>query len=219
MSNSLKDQLMGLGFKPAPAAPKPPRPSPPQGAAKGGNSGAGRQAKDAGKAGKHRHIATGKGADTLRTREEMDLAKAYALRNEHEKRERERIEREKQELARQRREAKQKLESFLATQTTLNATDTDQVRHFEYGGKIKRIHVTAEQLAALNRGELGVLQVNGRYLLVTAAVLSQAKAIFSDAVALEVDPNAPQPEVAPQAGDAADGYDDPKYRIPDDLIW
>ena len=47
-------------------------------------------------------------------------------------------------------------------------------RHFPYGGKIKRIHVTEAQLPALNAGELGVLQLDGRYLLVTAAVLAEA---------------------------------------------
>ena len=43
---------------------------------------------------------------------------------------------------------------------SLNAgiDEADHVRHFEYGGKIKRVHVTAAQLKALNAGELGVVQ-------------------------------------------------------------
>ena len=86
----------------------------------------------------------------------------------------------------------------------------DPVRHFEYGGKIKRIYVTADQLQALNAGELGVAQLNGRYLLVTAAVLAEAEAVFAPSVALRVDPDAP-------AGD--DPYADPKYQVPDDLVW
>jgi len=92
----------------------------------------------------------------------------------------------------------------------LNDAGAEQVRHFEYGGKIKRLYVTPEQLAALNRGELGVLQSEGRYVLVTAEVLAQAKEIFAAAVALEVDPNAPAP---------ADDYADAKFQIPDDLAW
>ena len=71
-------------------------------------------------------------------------------------------------------------------------------------------HVTAEQLKALNAGELGVVQANGRYVLVTAAVLAEAKAIFAEAIALEVDPNAPPP---------ADDYSDPRFQVPDDLVW
>jgi len=54
------------------------------------------------------------------------------------------------------------------------------------------------------------VQLNGRYLLVTAEVLEQVEAIFSSAVALKVDPNAPA---------ADDPYSDPQYQVPDDLTW
>ena len=37
---------------------------------------------------------------------------------------------------------------------SLNSEAADIARHFPYGGKIKRIYVTAEQLTALNAGEL-----------------------------------------------------------------
>ena len=84
------------------------------------------------------------------------------------------------------------------------------MRHFEYGGKIKRIHVTAEQLKALNAGELGVVQMDGRYVLVAAAVLAEAEAIFPQAVALKIDPNAPAQD---------DPYSDPQFQVPDDLVW
>jgi uncharacterized protein YaiL (DUF2058 family) len=52
--------------------------------------------------------------------------------------------------------------------------------------------------------------MNGRYLLVEAAVLDAAQAIFAQAVALKVDPDA-------LASD--DPYADPQYQIPDDLAW
>ena len=70
--------------------------------------------------------------------------------------------------------------------------------------------MTADQLRALNAGELGVLQQDGRYLLVTAALLAEAEAIFAPAVALKIDPNAPV---------EADPYADPQYQVPDDLVW
>lgn len=114
----------------------------------------------------------------------------------------------KQEEARLRREAKAKLEELLKDKS-LNHAEADIARHFPYGGKIN-IYVTADQLKALNAGELGVLQLNGRYLLVTAQVLAEAEAVFAPSVALKVDPNAP-------AGD--DPYADPKYQVPDDLVW
>ena len=186
MSNSLRDQLLGLGFTPA---PKPPAKPPAKPAAK--------------------HPEKKPVAKPAPTREEMDLAKAYAIRAQKEKDERIEAERLKQETARLRREAKAKLEAVLAGKS-LNDAAADIARHFPYGGKIKRIHVTAEQLVALNAGQLGVVQMNGRYLLVDAATLAGAETIFPEAVALKVDPAAPASD---------DIYADPQYQVPDDLVW
>ena len=108
-----------------------------------------------------------------------------------------------------RREARARLAELVKDQG-LNAADAEIARHFPYGGKIKRIYVTPAQLKALNAGELGVLQMDGRYLLVSAELLAQAEAIFLPAVALKVDPDAP-------AADAP--YADPQYQVPDDLVW
>lgn len=202
MSDTLRDQLLGLGFKPAPKPAKPASRAPAEHAPAGRHPGGGKAA------GKPGPGARG-GESRPRSREEIDLAKAYALRAQQEKRERLQAEQRKQEQARQRREARAKLEALLKGQT-LNDPAAEIARHFPYGGKIKRIYVNAEQLRALNAGELGVVQLNGRYLLVTAAVLAEAEAIFPAAVALKVDP----------AGSAEeDPYADPRYQVPDDLIW
>ena len=209
MSDSLRDQLISLGFKPAhkperePEARKPdarrPGPRPPgKGAAPAPRTGPG---------GKPRP-SQGQSRKP-RSQEEIDLAKAYAIRAQREKDERIEAERVKQEEARLRREAKAKLEAFLKDKA-LNDAEADIARHFPYGGKIKRIYVNAEQLKALNAGELGVVQQNGRYLLVTSDVLAEAETIFAAAVALKVDPNATAEE---------DPYADPKYQVPDDLVW
>ena len=144
-----------------------------------------------------------------RSQEEMDLAKAYAIRAQREKEERIEAERIKQEEAKLRREAKAKV-AELVKDKSLNDKDAEIARHFPYGGKIKRIHVTPDQLKALNAGELGVVQLDGRYLLVTVALLEEAGALFPPAVALRVDPNAPIGE---------DPYADPAYQVPDDLVW
>ena len=203
MSNSLKDQLLGLGF----SAPKPePRPQKPKPHA------AGRPAQPRQAPPHHaRNDAPRKdhARKPPRTREDIDLAKAYAIRAQREKDERIEAERLKQEEARKRREAKAALAAFVAGKG-LNAADAEHVRHFEYGGKIKRIHVTADQLKALNAGELGVVQLDGRYVLVDAGTLAQAEAIFAPAVALKVDPDAPAEQ---------DPYADPRYQVPDDLVW
>jgi len=214
MSNSLRDQLKGLGFKePAKPAPKPtatsavrPGARPAHASGKPRPAQPGNSAPQGRKPEPRKHPARN---HQPRSREDIDLAKAYAIRAQKEKDERIEAERIKQEDARLRREAKAKLEGFLKDKA-LNAADAEHVRHFEYGGKIKRIHVTAEQLKALNAGALGVVQMNGRYLLVEAAVLAEAATIFAPSVALQVDPNAPA---------ADDPYADPQYQVPDDLTW
>src|ERR1700751_5679592 len=88
---------------------------------------------------------------------EMDLAKAYAIRAQTESQERKLAEQEAAEQARLKRERKAKGQKLLEGQL-LNKTDADQVRHFEYGGKIRRVYVDAAQLADLNVGKLGIVQ-------------------------------------------------------------
>ncbi|MEO6264835.1 MAG: DUF2058 family protein [Luteimonas sp.] len=203
MSDSLRDQLLGLGFQ---AAPRPER-KPEH-----------KQARnvDAARRPQHGQAATTKpaagkpgGQGKPRTREGIDLAKAYAIRAQREKDERIEAERLKQEEARKRREAKAQLAELLKDKA-LNDPAAEIARHFDYGGKIKRIYVTQAQLRSLNAGELGVVQLDGRYLLVAAVLLAQAEAIFAPAIALKVDPAAPIQD---------DPYADPQYQVPDDLVW
>lgn len=214
MSDSLRDQLLGLGFKPA---PKPERPA--QEKSRGAHQ-AKPQQRPGGKPSDHRKPAHARQGDQRpvhkpgakpapRTREDIDLAKAYALRAQREKDERIAAEAAKQEEARKRREARAKL-TELVKDKSLNAADAEIARHFPYGGKIKRIYVTAEQLKALNAGELGVLQLDGRYVLVSAELVAQTAEIFPAAIALKVDPDAPAED---------DPYADPQYQVPDDLVW
>jgi uncharacterized protein YaiL (DUF2058 family) len=229
MSNSLKDQLLGLGFK-APAPEQKPRPRPQDeprprrdDARKPPHAGKPSPSRPPHDKPAHDKSAHDKSARSRpaqgrppqgkpaapKTREEMDLAKAYAIRAQREKDERIEAERVRQEEARVRREAKAKLAEFLKDKA-LNDPAAEIARHFPYGGKIKRVHVTEAQLKALNAGELGVVQDSGRYLLVDAATLAQAEAIFAAAIALKVDPNAPPDE---------DPYADPRFQVPDDLVW
>ena len=209
MSDSLRDQLLGLGFKPAPKPERKPEARKPD-ARRPGPRPPGKGAAPAPRTGPGGKPRPSQGQSRKpRSQEEIDLAKAYAIRAQREKDERIEAERVKQEEARLRREAKAKLEAFLKDKA-LNDAEADIARHFPYGGKITRIYVNAEQLKALNAGELGVVQQNGRYLLVTSDVLAEAETIFAAAVALKVDPNATAEE---------DPYADPKYQVPDDLVW
>jgi uncharacterized protein YaiL (DUF2058 family) len=181
MSESLRDQLLksGLGAKlkaeakPAPAQHKKPQahPSqtrPPQ-----------PQPKRAGLA-----------------PQEPNLAHAYALRAKQEKDERERAQREAERVAREKREQKQKLAALLNGKAH-NAADADTPRHFPHGSKIRRIYCTAEQLPQLNRGDLAVVQLAGRYLLVERDIALQARAIDAASLVLLCDPNAPTEDDVP----------------------
>jgi len=211
MSDTLRDQLLGLGFKSAPKPERKPdnrRDGRPQGKPGQGRPQAGNKPAQSGNKPAHGK-PTQQGPRKPRSQEDIDLAKAYAIRAQREKDERIEAERLKQEEARLRREARAKLDELIKDKG-LNDPGADIARHFPYGGKIKRIYVTAEQLKALNAGELGVLQQNGRYLLVTAELLAEAEKIFAPAVALKVDPNAPAED---------DPYADPQYQVPDDLVW
>jgi len=86
----------------------------------------------------------------------------------------------------------------------LNKADAEHVRHFEYGGKIRRVHVDPAQLAALNAGELGIVQQAGRYVLVERAIAEQVRDIDAHLLALLVEPGT--------GGIGDDG-------VPDDLMW
>jgi len=232
MTNSMKDLLLGLGFKAPPPEPKPERsdasrhpnqrntsqrqPSqqrdPAQRPDRGSPAAHGRRPERGAhkpRAEQGARVERTRHAPPQRTREEIDLAKAYAIRAQKEKDERIEAERLKQEAARIKREAKAKVAELLKDKS-LNAADAELTRHFEYNGKIRRVHVTEAQLKSLNAGELGVVQLDGRYLLVDAALARDVATLLPSLVALLVDPDAPAMD---------DPYADPKYVVPDDLVW
>src|SRR5690606_7968131 len=130
-------------------------------------------------------------------------------RQRQEQSERAREEQARQEEARLRREARQKLAQLLDGKAQ-NQAEAELARHFEFGSKIRRVHVTDAQFRAINAGTLGVVQLNGRFRLVDAALAREAAAILPGCLALLVDPHAPA---------SADDYGDPRYQVPDDLVW
>lgn len=186
MGESLRDQLLKSGLV------KQVREE------KRGNEGKGK-GRPAGKP----HSHAGRPPAARRSQEDIDLAKAYAIRAQAEASERKRAQQEAEEQARLRRERKQKIQQLLEGKA-LNKAETELVRNFEYGGKIRRVHVDAAQLAALNAGELGVVQQAGRYLLVTREIAERVRVIDEHLLALLVDP------------EAARSDDD---GVPDDLVW
>lgn len=201
MADSLRDQLLKSGLVQKLKSEARPETRPASGkptARTDGRSspkpGAGRRLPGGGSA----PAATAK---TAKPSGEPDLAQAYALRARSEREERERAQREAEQKAREKRERKEKVARLLDGKA-LNVADAEHARHFEHGGKIRRVYCSGEQLSALNRGELAVVQQHGRYLLVSADIGLAVKAIASEALVLLVDPSAT--------------VDDD---IPADLIW
>lgn len=204
MGDSLRDQLLKSGIvKQVRDEPRPPqthgktaRP----GAGKSGGKGVKPGDRQAGRPDGRPHARSN---ERPRDQAEIDLARAYAIRAQAEAAERKRAEHEAAEQARIKRERKAQVQQLLEGRA-LNKADADQARHFEYGGKIRRIYVDAAQLVSLNAGELGVIQQSGRYVLVTRELAEQVRAIDAGVVALLVSPG--------EAGESDDG-------VPADLIW
>lgn len=127
---------------------------------------------------------------------EPDLAQAYAMRARQERAEREQTQRKAAELARLKRERKEKLSKLLQGKA-LNNPEADIPRHFPHGDKIRRCYCTQDQFDKLNRGELGLVQLAGRYLLVERSVALEAQTIMPTALVLLCDPNASEEEDIP----------------------
>lgn len=140
-------------------------------------------------------------AGAPRNQQEIDLARAYGLRDRAEREERDLEKKQAEQRAREKAERKQKLAALLADKA-LNKPDAEIARHFQHGDKIRRVYCTPEQLVEVNAGQLAIAQYRGRYLLITREVGEQVRSISPEALVLLCDPDAP-------------AEDD----IPADLVW
>lgn len=204
MGDSLRDQLLKAGLKPS-AKPAPPvravqastNTAKPAAADARDRSAQRRARRDAGTS--HRaqqHPPRGSDA-------EIDLARAYALRHAQEQREKAAAERLAAEKARLRKAQRDEARSLIEGKT-LNKPDAELMRHFEYGGKIRRVHVDDTQLRALNAGMLGVVQIDGRYYLVERGIAEAVQACAPQHVALLPEPGAAEDDEALATPPAAD---------------
>ena len=191
MSKSLQEQLLSLGLaQDKPAKQKPSAQS------SGGKPGRGSKSSAGGGKGKPGKKSPDKSS------EEMALARAYALREREEKKQAELTRRQKQEEDRRRRELNIALKAIV-NQHRLNDPKAETARNFMYKGRIRKIHLTPEQLAGVNSGELGVVYLLGGYHLLAAEHVEAARNL--------------SPEHVPDLTGSAD--DDDEFPVPDDLIW
>lgn len=160
MTDSLRDQLMKLGF--APKKPEPPKPRPMQGRPHA-------QGKPQGRPQHPPQRPPQVPKRDPRSQEEIDLAKAYALRAKAERDEAEAAKREAERKAAEKRERKIKMAALLDGKAQ-NVADAEHPRHFEHGGKIKRVYGTEAQIAAINAGDLGIVMQDGHFRIVARDV-------------------------------------------------
>jgi uncharacterized protein YaiL (DUF2058 family) len=143
---------------------------------------------------------------------EPSLAHAYQIRAESEKREREEAQKRAQEEAARKREQRVKLAALVAGKAQ-NDREAEHVRNFSYGKKIRKVNVTPEQFRQLNAGELGVAQVDGRFMILSPELIREVLALAPQHVALFV------PEGIGASSNPDEDYSDPRFQVPDDLVW
>ncbi|MDT8439836.1 MAG: DUF2058 family protein [Wenzhouxiangellaceae bacterium] len=140
-------------------------------------------------------------------RESSDLERAWVARERAEQAERERKKQARLADQEARRQRNRKLDALIEGQP-LNVDDAELPRYFEHLGRIRRVLCTPEQRAAINSGELGVVNLRGRYWIVEPAIVEQWRAIAPDLV----------PDLAGKEPDEPE--DSGEYPpVPDDLTW
>lgn len=180
MSKSLQDQLLALGL----ARDKPSK-----------------QRRPAGKPAKPRPKA-GPAGDKIPPGE-LTLEQAYALKKKDEQKRADLARRKKQEEDRRRKKLNCAIRTIVEA-NRLNRDDAEIARNFMFRGRIRKVHVTPEQLQALNSGELGIAYLSGGYHLLTKEHTEQVRRLSADHV--------------PDLESGLD-EDEGEFPVPDDLTW
>jgi len=140
-----------------------------------------------------------KGADS-------DLARAYAARRKAEVGEKEAEKQRRVAEQDERRKRNLQLDEIVRG-NTLNRKEAEVPRYFEHMGRIRRVLCTPEQREELNRGEIGLVNLRGSYLLVPLEILEKYRAVAPDLV----------PDLEGRDEPEDDGSHYPP--VPDDLVW
>ena len=133
---------------------------------------------------------------------EMSLNRAYALRKQEEQKQADLARRRKQEEVRRRRQLNREIGAIVNTHR-LNDPKAEVPRNFMYKGRIRKTHLTPEQLKALNKGELGLAYLTGSYHLLAREHVEAIRQISAQHV----------PDLDGESSD------DEEHPVPDDLIW
>jgi uncharacterized protein YaiL (DUF2058 family) len=139
------------------------------------------------------------------TRPQTDLERAYAARKRAEKAEKEREKQARVADQEERRKRNLKLDALVEGKA-LNDDAAELPRYFEHIGRIRRVLCTPDQRARINAGDLGVVSLRGRYLIVAPDVLEAYKELAPDLV----------PDLS---GREPEAPDDDYPPVPDDVTW
>ena len=185
MSKSLQDQLLALGL----AKEKRKTDIAQKSRTSGGHSGD-----------KSRPAATGKGSARAATTpsaaqnssprsmgsnitpESITLEQAYRIREKEEKSAKQRARDLKMEEDRKRAALNRQIRTIVDA-GRLNLADAGEARYFMYKERIRKVYASAEQLAGLNAGSLGVIYLAGGYHILTAEHIEAVRDISPDHVA------------------------------------
>jgi len=146
------------------------------------------------------------GGPDAKRRAKSDLERAWEARRRAEKAEKERARQARVADQEARRRRNLELDRIIDGRAE-NVESADLPRYFEHLGRIRRVLCTPEQRAAINAGQLGVVSLRGRYLIVAPEVVEQWRATAPDLV----------PDLGGAEPDGEDGGDWPP--VPDDLTW
>ena len=133
---------------------------------------------------------------------ELSLEKAYALKKREEHKQVDQARNKKQAEDRQRRLLNNQIREIVKAQR-LNSKEAEIARNFMFRGRIRKVHVTPQQLKALNSSELGLAYLSGRYHLLANEHIEAIKMLSVEHVV--------------DLSNEAD--DDGEFPVPDDLSW
>lgn len=137
-----------------------------------------------------------------------DLERAWIARRNAEKSEKERAKQAR--VADQEARRKRNLElDGIVEDKALNDENAELPRYFEHLGRIRRVMCTPGQRAAINAGELAIVNLRGSYLIVEPAVLARYRALAPDLV----------PDLGGAEPEASDDEREDYPPVPDDLMW
>lgn len=134
---------------------------------------------------------------------EMNLGKAWAMRDREEKKTVEDARARKREEDRKRREINRAIREIVKGKRQ-NKDDAEVARNFMYRNRIRKVYVTAEQKRALAEGGLGLVYLSGGYHLLEKEHTEAVRKIAADHVVdLEI----------------GSSPDEEEFPVPDDLNW